>query len=256
MLSCTPKNKIFIHGHTKHGHRLLGEYSHLYTRTNGILGINVIDRGHGIKAGYLMSDRKNLDSDYNARLRINDINLRPSYSWRSAKVGGFRLCDIDCKTSTTECTCVKDSLVHSFGSSVSLQYFYDEEERINTLLYMPKMIEAKLTSSSDEYGRYEIRRSDFRIKRNQDEKNDKGILLTVLYHNDEHEKSKLFEKRSILVDDSGTYTFSNQFFKDIPSGALVDITLTRGSIPIINDIDGNSYTIKLISEFTIGTILD
>lgn len=127
------------------------------------------------------------------------------------------------------------------GGEIDISLEFDNiNKKFN--LYVPLEFHSALSieDSPMEVKPHEEINRPFTISWNQDSNNSKGVIVDFGWY---HLESKTGSRSVVVIEDSkGKYTLSNTFFDSVPKGALIDVTLRRGSyVKLENMPDDRNY---------------
>lgn len=129
-----------------------------------------------------------------------------------------------------------------YGSNVDYDVVSSNNSTIkSSSVYVPKKI--KLTRTLEEITDGSI------INWNSDSDNDNGVIIRVMYEPIEQTDMNLLYRNqdpivdAIMTDDTGEYSFTNNFLRQFPKDGILNVTIYRGTINIDKDYPViNCYT--------------
>jgi|GEM_PF-5204658 hypothetical protein len=106
----------------------------------------------------------------------------------------------------------------------------------NTTMYVPEKID--ITNFEQIPGNRPVIQAGTTIEWNKDDKNSLGVLISVKYLNIDNGAEHTQVGDVVLVDDDGSYTFTNDFLSQFPSNSKLRVMLTRGNYEVVTGTDG------------------
>ncbi len=234
----------------------MGEFANFYRRTNGLLGLSAETRGGRTKGSYQFIDLRHSGDDPKGVITINEKAYTKNWVGLGPGHMSYRFCKNECFGGAAGCFCDNDQNLGYFGKEVRMTYTYEDEVRLDESIYLPEILDVSfMPDTTVNWSHPAMQIDDFTLRWNVDERNEYGVLITIdcfgseLHPSPEPPPHEVFLKRSILVpDDAGTYAFEPGIFHNMPSGSYFRITVERGRMPIVEDIDKNEYKLRFTTE--------
>jgi hypothetical protein len=127
------------------------------------------------------------------------------------------------------------------------------------MMYVPNLVEIispKIEKSENlfPYCYYK----GFELKWNSDRKNENGLVVIVEWYGTSLKEMKVdryIRNIDIIPEDDGSCVLNDKIFDNIPENAIAYITLLRGNITVLDDVEADSYRLVAESHVILPLIL-